>query len=247
MVSFDIDSLLRFTPPQYLCERCFALMAATPDVRVGRCPVCGVSYVATHEFRSCDQYLDFKGLGLHYDDLMGHTRKLAQIARHGREAFKPTVTSDYSPMRVLLQAMSEAQQFIHFTTFGISALILGSLRLAAQRVPVRGIVSGLRNEAMLRELNEYGAEAPLMQTRVLTQEDVWLPHQKLIVIDGLVAFKGSANLTDIGWRKAAEGREVIDVVTDIREITELHNRFFSATWAAYEGLRPGMEVQMSTF
>lgn len=35
------------------------------------------------------------------------------------------------------------------------------------------------------------------------------PHQKVLVVDGLLAFKGSANLTTAGWRKAAEQCEII--------------------------------------
>ncbi len=50
----------------------------------------------------------------------------------------------------------------------------------------------------------------------------------------MIAFKGSANLTDIGWRKAAHGAEVIDMVTDVREVCELNNRFFSPVWAGFE-------------
>src|SRR5688500_933531 len=53
MQGFEIDSLLRFSPPEFLCERCFAILNPTPDVRVGRCPICGVIYVATEEFPTC--------------------------------------------------------------------------------------------------------------------------------------------------------------------------------------------------
>jgi hypothetical protein len=55
-------------------------------------------------------------------------------------------------------------------------------------------------------------------------------HQKLVIIDGLLAFKGSANLTLNGWRKAAKGLDLVEVVTDVNEVTQLHNEYFSPAW-----------------
>jgi phosphatidylserine/phosphatidylglycerophosphate/cardiolipin synthase-like enzyme len=57
-----------------------------------------------------------------------------------------------------------------------------------------------------------------------------MPHQKLVVIDGLFAFKGSANLTLPGWRKSARGRDLVEIVTDVDEVIALHNRFFARLW-----------------
>jgi len=58
-----------------------------------------------------------------------------------------------------------------------------------------------------------------------------LPHQKLVVIDGLMAFKGSANLTQTAWRKAEIGYDEIEVVTNVEKVIDLHNRYFSPVWA----------------
>lgn len=52
-----------------------------------------------------------------------------------------------------------------------------------------------------------------------------------MVIDGLLAFKGATNLTLAGWRKAARGRDVVEVVTNIEEVIDLNNRLFSPIWA----------------
>lgn len=67
------------------------------------------------------------------------------------------------------------------------------------------------------------------------------PHQKLLVIDGLLAFKDSANLTTVGWRKAAEHREMIEVVTDPAEIVRLHNVYFSKSWLQW-GRNPLLDL-----
>jgi hypothetical protein len=226
-MGFDLDSLLRFTPPRYLCERCFALLGEIE----GGCPVCGVRYVPTDEFSTSGRYLTHKGLEIGFgDDLFDHCRALADIARRTRESLAAPQPY-YPPMRGFLAALQTAQRFVHFTTYGISPLLLGALKLAAQRIDVRGIVSGVKTETMVQELTQYGDEAPRMNVRVYPNESQYFPHQKIVVIDGLLAFKGSANMTDFGWRKAAQGREVIEPVTDVAEVIDLHNRFFSPVWA----------------
>ena len=224
---FDIDSLLRFTPPSYLCERCHALLI---DMGQVVCPVCGVQYVATEKYPMPGAYLRSKGLDLQFHDLIEHSQKLARIARRTRESFMSPYAT-YPPIRALFEALQNAERFIHFTTYGISVLLLGALKLTAQRVDVRGIVSGIKHDMVLREISEYGEEAPRMKMQVFPNDSPHFPHQKIVVIDGLLAFKGSANLTDFAWRKAAQGREVIEPVTDVNEVIELNNRFFSPGWA----------------
>jgi hypothetical protein len=244
MHSFDIDTLLRYTPPEYVCERCYALLHALPDTDTYRCPVCTVMYVPTDEFPSAGAYLSARGLALRYDDAIAHGQRLALLARRARAAFSAQ-TTDYPPMRALMEALTLAKHCVHFTTFGISAIMLGAVKLAAQRVAVRGIISGIKRDEMYRELTTYADDSPLLQTRVFGQNSQWFPHQKLIVIDGMLAFKGSANLTDIGWRKAAQGQEVIEVITDLREVVELNNRYFSPVWIGFERSGNGVTEQIT--
>jgi phosphatidylserine/phosphatidylglycerophosphate/cardiolipin synthase-like enzyme len=255
MPGFDIDSLLRFTPPEFLCERCCALLtnvspalnganhAAHPPAPL-RCTVCGVAYVPTEEHPNPGVYLASRGFALHFGDIIAHSRELARIANALRSTMSGG-SNDYPPMRALLEALTGAKQFIHFTTFGMSALLLGALKLAAQRVDVRCIVSGLKHESMFRELNDFQDEAPRLQARIFHNEGQFFPHQKLIVIDGLLAFKGSANMTDFGWRKAAQGREVIEIVTDVNEVIDLHNRYFAPVWVSFEGTHSPNTIVMS--
>jgi phosphatidylserine/phosphatidylglycerophosphate/cardiolipin synthase-like enzyme len=237
--SFDLDWLLRFAPPQFVCERCFALLGQIPQQTVYRCPQCGVAYVPTDDYPSVGQYLTARGLGLTFDDVIAHSQELATIARRARAGMAGDAP-DYPPMRALFDVLNSAQRCVHFTTFGISALLVGALKMAAQRIDVRGIISGVKRDEMYRELTAYAHDAPRFSTRLFAQDSQWFPHQKIIIVDGLIAFKGSANMTDIGWRKAAQGREVIEVITDVREVTELNNRFFSAVWMGFES-RSGRE------
>jgi len=231
--SFDLDSLLRFAPPQYVCERCFALLMDVPANAAYRCPVCDLSYIPTEEFPSVGDYLAARGLALSYDDLMAHGLRLATIARQARAGLTGQLP-DATPMRALLEAIGSARHCVHFTTFGISAWFVGALKMTAQHIDVRGVISGIKRDEVYRELATYANDAPRLQTRLFGQDSQWYPHQKIIVIDGLIAFKGSANLTDIGWRKAAHGREVVEVITDIAEVVDLNNRFFSPVWVGFE-------------
>jgi len=242
MYGFDIDSLLHFTPPEYLCERCLALLAdATPS-----CPVCGVQYVVTDDFPDYGSYLAARGLGVHFHNLIDHSQRLARIARNARESLA-VHDARYPPMRALFEALMNAERFVHFTTYGISALLLGAIKMAALRVDVRGVISGIKHDTMYRELTEYEDESPRLNMRLFQNEAQYFPHQKIIVIDGLMAFKGSANLTDFGWRKAAHGREVIEVVTDVGEVVELHNRFFSPVWVAFEPGTTSEKILMTVY
>lgn len=247
MPSFDIDSLLHFAPPEFICERCCALLTHVSRAKAPlTCPVCGVAYVPTEDYPHPAEYLAARGCAVQFDGLIEHSRELAKIAsalRHSLHA-KPN-TNTYPPMRALLETLNSAQQFIHFTTFGMSALLLGALKLAAQRIDVRGIVSGIKHESMFRELTEFPDEAPRLKARIFHTEGQFYPHQKLIIVDGLVVFKGSANMTDFGWRKAAQGREVIEIVTDVNEVVSLHNRFFAPVWGSFEGVENPNTIVMS--
>ncbi|MBL8131670.1 MAG: hypothetical protein JNL42_07410 [Anaerolineae bacterium] len=240
MQHFDIASLLRFMPPQVACERCCALLPHLDGI----CPVCGVEYILTEEFPTYTDYFRQRGLTIQFHDLIEHSQRLARIARQIRESNGGQTSSSYPPMRALLTALHSAERFVHFTTYGMSALLLGALKLTAQRVDVRGIVSGVKSDIMMREMTDYQDEAPHLHLRAFSGEETYFPHQKIIVIDGLMAFKGSANMTDIGWRKAARGQEIIEVVTDVAEVVELNNRFFSPAWA---GDHAGERILMTAY
>jgi phosphatidylserine/phosphatidylglycerophosphate/cardiolipin synthase-like enzyme len=159
------------------------------------------------------------------------------------EIFDGTLT----PLRALLQTVSLAKHFIHFTSFGISDFFIGALKLAAQRISVRGIVSNVDSERVLDELTAFNNEVPYgrFEIKHFLREGPWheAPHQKLIVIDGFVAFKGSANLTLNGWRKATRGLDHVEVVTNVNEVIDLHNRLFSPVWASFS--KVGASIRIS--
>jgi phosphatidylserine/phosphatidylglycerophosphate/cardiolipin synthase-like enzyme len=206
------------------------------------CPVCGVEYFREGLNHSgfVGKYLQEQALEIKFDNLIDHSRTLAEIAHKSRlypTTQNPDTWDDYSPMRSLLLALSNAKQFVHFISYGISDMFVGALKLTAQRVCVRGIVSNA-NERQIEELTEHRDEAPQLYVKTFGRVetvDGWdqTPHQKLVVIDGLIAFTGSANLTVSGWRKAGIGNEVVDVVTDLRDVARLNNRYFSKVWQTF--------------
>jgi phospholipase D-like protein len=250
----DIISLLNFQPPQYLCAGCLCLLEDFEGLEFLespkgiRCEICGTKYLPTEAYDTYQirEYLDFKGLGLRFRDPIRHSQGLARVATSLREGRGQDLLP-YPPLRALFEALQEAECFVHFVTFGISHILLGALKAAAVHVPVRGIVSGV-DEAVLDELTKFRHEAPRLEIHVFERKarpEDWdkVPHQKVVVVDGLLAFKGSANLRESAWRKATEGRELVEVVTDIGEVAELHNQYFSPVWA---GFKPNKEIVMSS-
>jgi phosphatidylserine/phosphatidylglycerophosphate/cardiolipin synthase-like enzyme len=211
-----------------------------------------VVYLPTERFprHSWESYINrnktYGPFCLNAQDALAQAQQLAEIAQY--ISFRDFT---YPPLRGLLKALSIAQKFVHFTTYGgIPHLLIGALKVTAQRVRVRGIMSGARGEMLsentVSELTSYRDEAPNMHVKIYdASTGLSMPHQKLIVIDGLLAFKGSANLTLAGWRKAAEGRDVVEVVTEIDEVIELNNRLFAPIWAELSDI--GETINMDWF
>jgi phosphatidylserine/phosphatidylglycerophosphate/cardiolipin synthase-like enzyme len=244
---FDLKTLLKFSPPDLICENCLGLwrLSAAQAGRVERsdavsCKLCNVAYKAKN--RSIRAYLHDKGLEIHFDDPFAHARELAELAMtyETLKKLRADFADMFSPMNTLFQSLAKAQQFVHFISYGISPMLIGALKMTSLRVPVRGIVSNVSGMA-LDELKADAHEAPQFTVRYYERSDKpsdWQasPHQKLIVIDGLLAFKGSANLTTDGWRKAAAGQDHIEVVTNINEVVTLHNDLFSPQWAKFSDI-----------
>jgi hypothetical protein len=248
VTSFDIESLLHFSPPKRMCEKCYGLhhdMPISKDESKVICRVCGLEYLASDRYPVwvAQRYFEAAGFGLKYKDVLAHSQTLATIARRMRNyAVNRTkgLPITYTPMTCLFDALQAAQQFVHFTTYGMSLQLIGALRMTALRIPVRGIISNA-SPALSDEFVKHSEESPKLDVKLFersTKKEDWdaAPHQKVIVIDGLMAFKGSANLTVEGWRKAAQGLDYIEVETDVKQVMDLHNQLFSSVWGSFSNV-----------
>jgi hypothetical protein len=134
-------------------------------------------------------------------------------------------------MRLFFQALSWAKHFVHFSSWGMSHIMVGALKVTSMRVPVYGFVSDL-GASTRTELTEYPTEAPQLHAKAIpTSDGIYdAPHQKIVIIDGLLAFKGSTNLTGAGMRRADRGLDLSEIVTDFQQVTELNNKYFAPVW-----------------
>lgn len=230
---FDILRLEHFNPARVTCENCLALLKSIRRDLDGapQCPVCKIPYL-TPDADCLRAYFRAKNLYINFEDPLEQCQKLVAIARRVLR-YHP----DYPPIRGLLETLNQAQHFVHFTSFGLSYQFLGALKLTAQRIPVRGLVSVPPDQDwLLSELKAHHHEAPNLTVKTVCDDSRnWdnLPHQKLVVIDGLLAFSGGANLSHAAWRKAARGYDDVQVITDVEKAIDLHNRLFSPIWAQF--------------
>jgi hypothetical protein len=98
-------------------------------------------------------------------------------------------------------------------------------------VPVYGSASNVESHAKV-ELTDFPDEAPNLKVSVIpSSQGIYdAPHQKLVIIDGLVAFKGSTNLTNAGMRRADRALDVSEVETNVAKVADINNRYFAPVW-----------------
>lgn len=246
MASFDITSILDFNPPSRICPACRGLIQTVKYQPVEddpyangfyTCPVCEVQFVGDIDQDPWDvgtsvhQHFRDKGWVIDHSELIPHATALAQVVRRARGQGSFFNTKPWPTMRTFFEVVSHAKYFVHFTTWGISHQMIGALKMASMRVPVYGFASNIEQHARV-ELTEFPEEVPNLTARVIpsTQSIYDAPHQKILIIDGLVAFKGSTNLTNAGARRADRGLDVSELVTDTVEVTNLNNKYFAPVW-----------------
>jgi len=113
----------------------------------------------------------------------------------------------------------------------VAGVLVGVLKLTSIRVPVYGFVS-TPDHQITDELTKFPRETPRLNAKVISPRDTNFeaPHQKLVIVDGLLGFKGSTNLTNSAMRKADTGLDVSEVITDYQAVADFNNRFFAPVW-----------------
>lgn len=244
MAGFDIRSILDFNPPQHICPNCRGLfgMIQHPHDRPGgavnwtraQCPICSSEFIegaADDPWRwkgDVYKYLESSGHAIKYGpDLFDHARTLAVLVREAESKW----SGPWPTMRLFFEVLARSKYFVHFASWGISHLMIGAFKVTSMRTPVFGFVSNVFESARV-ELADFPTEAPRLKAHVIQpQEGRWdAPHQKLVIIDGLLAFKGSTNLTKEAMRAADRNLDLNEVVTDFAKVAELNNRYFAPVW-----------------
>lgn len=243
MPGFDITSILNFQPPRWVCPACRGLvmvfsgkpqkdrlLAPVKDGRLHFCPECDTQLTVDDWIADMPigQALAKGRHALHRGDLFAHATNLAKMVQESRDTF---FSDAWPTMRLFFEALAHAREFVHFSSWGMSHVMIGALKATSMRVPVYGFVSNVEAHART-ELTEFPDEAPNLHAKTIptTQGIYDAPHQKIIIIDGLLAFKGSTNLTAAGMRRADRGLDVSEVVTDFNEVTKLNNKYFAPVW-----------------
>jgi len=159
-------------------------------------------------------------------------RKLAGIADTLNKSLRDDNTP---PLRILLSGLLCAESFVHVTSYGMTHVFLGVLKLLSQAVDVRGFITNA-NDSLCQEINQNKDENPNMNLIAIPSNNTYrqvskeLPHQKLIIVDGLLGFAGSTNLTQTAWRSVKKGLDHIQIITDTSEIQDIHQRLFCRHW-----------------
>lgn len=196
------------------------------DGRLQKCEMCGtMSVVPIHELRN-----DFSP----YEDDDG---SLLAFSRGMEQEFKNLVFDDprevYRPLNYLIQSLNRTKHFIHIATESIDSFFIGMLstKYFESDIEIHVIVwhpqkiypdlKRLMEHSIFIKGYEHGIRPA---TRGITIETVSEAHQKLIILDGITAFYGSANATLDGWTRPGE---MIRFTNNLDEIKNYNRVFFS--------------------
>ncbi len=174
------------------------------------------------------------GLGFSFEE---DNLTLESFGNGMRQEF-PNLTFDdlrpgYRPLNYLIQALNRTKHFVHIVTESIDGFFVGMLAMKYFESDIDIHVIVWHPQKMypdLKRLMEHSVFIKGYERRVrplargILVETISEAHQKLIILDGCVAFYGSANTTLDGWTRPGE---LIRFTNDIEEIQDLNHNFFS--------------------
>ena len=163
--------------------------------------------------------------------------KLQRFAESMKQEFPRQLFDDprpqYRPLNYYIQAFNMTRHFINITTESIDTFFLGMLAMKFYQSDIEIHVAVWHPQKIypkLRRLMDHsiflkqykGAIRPF--ARGIKIDTISETHQKLIVLDGAIAFHGSMNASFDGWTRDGE---MPRFETDRDEIESLNRTFFS--------------------
>ncbi|MBE9242580.1 phospholipase D-like domain-containing protein [Synechocystis salina] len=178
------------------------------------CPICQYE----NAFLYCDNKIDDYTLENVYQIATG----LSQL----KDTCNPSIKNiNKTPLVSLLELLTMSSKFIHICTYSFDIPMLFILKTVSIKIPVVLIFNEkVNNSWLLEEISRSNKE-----DKNLSIYQVPRDHQKLIVIDGLIAIKGSQNFTSRAWRNLEDNKEIADFESDVTKVRELNNSFFAST------------------
>ncbi len=162
---------------------------------------------------------------------------LESFGNRMRQEF-PNLTFDdprpeYRPLNYLIQALNRTKHFIHIVTESIDGFFIGMLAMKYFESDIEIHVIVWHPQKMYPDLKRLMEHSVFIKgyergvrpfARGILVETISEAHQKLIILDGCIAFYGSANTTLDGWTRPGE---LIRFTNDLEEIQNLNHNFFS--------------------
>lgn len=228
-----LEEVFLDSPVDRICPLCLSGHTNHPHPV---CPICHVRYVPGADSMSpgVEQFLltrhpspwKPRHTNLAWElRFLNHCQQLGSLAMRMRRG-------ELLGHETLFQALKTAHAFVHCTSFGPFHPALQDILIeVAQRVPVRGII--FHADSYTAETLTYLQQQHKLLSLKPQRSPVYLgdvQYQQLFIIDGLIAFRGSANdvlfnVTDPLPRKVG-----LDVITENDAVFALHNRYFSPPW-----------------
>jgi len=151
----------------------------------------------------------------------------------------PNLTFDdprpgYRPLDYLIQSLNRTKHFIHIVTESIDGFFIGMLAMKYYESDIEIHIIVWHPQKMYPDLKRLMEHSVFIKgyergvrpfARGILVETISEAHQKLIILDGCIAFYGSANTTLDGWTRLGE---LIRFTNDQEEIQNLNRNFFSS-------------------
>ena len=150
----------------------------------------------------------------------------------------PNMTFDdprpqYRPLNYLIQALNRTKHFVHIVTESLDGFFIGMLSMKYFETDIDIHVIVWHPQKMYPDLKRLMEHSVFVKgykrgvrplERGILVETMSEAHHKLIILDGCLAFYGSANTTLDDWSRDGE---LIKFATNLNEIQFLNLNFFS--------------------